>query len=170
MTSQGASPSSPYPATFDVDRPATMSRAHVFLRILILVLASWIIGTWGWMGFLYLGLPATAAILIAQKNGNRYLTENGDHVTGALALIVGVLAYLSLLTDELHGAGRRPVRLTIVCSGSPTVGSALVRILQAVPSALVLVVLGLVSSIVWLIAAVSILLTERYPARLWNFQ
>ena len=33
-----------------------------------------------------------------------------------------------------------------------------------------LALLCLVSSIVWLIAAVSILLTERYPARLWNFQ
>ena len=38
------------------------------------------------------------------------------------------------------------------------------------PSALVLALLGLVSSIVWLIAAVSILFTEKYPAPLWNFQ
>jgi integrase len=67
MTRPGSSPSTPYPATLDLDRPSKMSRAHVFLRILILILASWIIGTWGWMGLLYLGLPTTAAVLIALR-------------------------------------------------------------------------------------------------------
>ena len=33
-----------------------------------------------------------------------------------------------------------------------------------------LALLGLVSWIVWLIAAVSILVNERYPENLWNFQ
>jgi len=170
MTKQSSSPSSPYPATFNVDRPSKMGRAHVFLRILILVLASWIIGTWGWMGLLYLGLPAVAAILIAQKSGTRYLTENGDRITGWVAFVVGVLAYLALLTDELPGASRQPVRLKVVRSGSPTVGGALLRIVKAIPSALMLALLSLVSSIVWLIAAISILLREQYPAPLWNFQ
>ena len=40
MTNASSSPSSPYPATFDVSRPAKLSRAHLFLRILILVLAA----------------------------------------------------------------------------------------------------------------------------------
>jgi hypothetical protein len=170
VTRPSSSPPSPYPVTFDLDRPSKMSRAHVFLRIVILILASWIIGTWGWMGLLYLGLPATAAVLIAHKNGTRYLTENGDRVTGWVAFIVGALAYLALLTDELPGAGRQPVRLAVARSGSPTVGSALLRILKAIPSAIALALLGLASSIVWLIAAVSILLTEQYPTKLWNSQ
>lgn len=170
MTKPSSSPFSPYPATFDVSRPSKMSRAHVFLRVLILVLASWILGTWGWMGLLYLGLPAVAAILIAQKNGTRYLTENGDRVTGWVEFVAGVLAYLAFLTDELPGAGRQPVRLTVIRSGSPTVGSALLRIFKAIPSAFVLALLTLLGSIVWLIAAVSILFTEQYPAPLWNFQ
>ena len=147
-----------------------MSRAHVFLRILILVLASWIIGTWGWMGLLYLGLPAVAAILIAQKSGTRYLTRTGDRVTGWVGFVVGVLAYLAFLTDELPGGGRQPVRLSVTRAGSPTVGSALLRIPKAIPSAFVLALLALVGSIVWLIAAVSILFTEEYPEPFWNFQ
>ena len=170
MTMPSSSTSSPYPVTFDVDRPSKMSRAHVFLRILLLVLASWIIGNGGWMGFVYLGLPVAAAILIAQKNGKRYLSEDGDRVTGWVAFIVGVLAYLSLLTDELPGAGREPVRLAVVRSGSPTVATALLRILKSIPSAIVVALLGIVSSIVGLIAAISILLKERYPERLWTFQ
>jgi hypothetical protein len=159
-----------YPVTFEIDRPATMSRAHVFLRILILVLASWIAGSGGGLGLVYLGLPAVAAILIAQKDGKRYLTDDGDRVTGWVAFIVGVLAYVALLTDELPGGGRQPVRLEIVRSGSPTVGSALLRIVKAIPSALVLALLSIISSLVGLIAAISILLNERYPERLWTFQ
>ena len=40
-----------------------MSRAQVFLRILIVVLASWILGSGSGLGLVYLGLPALAAIL-----------------------------------------------------------------------------------------------------------
>jgi hypothetical protein len=111
-----------------------------------------------------------AAILIAQKTGERYVAEDGERVTGWIAFVVGLLAYLALLTDELPGSGRRPVRLEIVRSGSPTVGSALLRIVTAIPSALVLVLLGGVGWFVWLIAAISILLNERYPESVWNFQ
>jgi hypothetical protein len=159
-----------YPVTFELERPPTMSRAHVFLRILIIVLASWIVGSGGGLGLVYLGLPAAAAILIAQKNGERYLTEDGARVSGWVAFIVGVLAYVALLTDELPGAGRQPTRLEIVRSGSPTVGTALLRIVKAIPSVLVLALLGIVSSLVGLIAAISILINEHYPERLWTFQ
>ena len=161
---------SAYPVTFDLERPSGMSRAHVFLRILILVLVSWIAGSSGWLGLVYLGLPAIAAILIAQKGGDRYLREEGDRVSRWITFVVGVLAYVALLTDELPGGGKQPVRLEIVRSGAPTVGSALLRIIRAIPNALVLALLGLVSWVVWLIAAISILRNERYPESLWRFQ
>ena len=159
----------PYPATFEIERPPTMSRAHVFLRILILVLASWILGSGSGLGLIYLGLPAVAAILIAQKGGERYLTDDGDRVTRWVAFIVGVLAYLALLTDQLPGGGRQPagsrslLRLTDGRHGA-------LRIVKAIPSVVILALLGLVSAVVGLIAAISILINERYPERLWNFQ
>jgi Domain of unknown function (DUF4389) len=162
--------SASYPVTFDLTRPAAMSRAHVFLRILILVLVSWIAGASGWLGLVYLGFPAAAAILVAQKGGERYLDEDGERVTGWIAFTVGVLAYVALLTDELPGGDKPPVRVAIVRSGSPTVARALLRIISAIPSALVLALIGLVSWAVWLIAATSILLNERYPEGLWRFQ
>jgi hypothetical protein len=170
MTKQNSPSLSSYPVFFELERPDKMSRAHVFLRILILALASWIVGAGGSLGLVYLGLPAAAAILIAQKSGERYLAEDGERVTSWVALIVGVLAYLAFLTDELPGRGRRPVRLEIIRSGSPTVGGALQRILKAIPSALVLALLGIVSAVVGAIAAIWILLSERYPESLWNFQ
>ncbi|HEY5271887.1 MAG TPA: DUF4386 family protein [Acidimicrobiales bacterium] len=159
-----------YPVNFDLERPETMSRAHVFLRIALLILLSWIAGSGGGVGLVYLGVPAAAAILIARKGGARYVDEDGPRVTGWLAFIIVVLAYLALLTDELPGNGRQSVQFEIVRSGSPTVGSALWRIVNAIPSALVLFLISLISSIVSLIAAVSILVTEHYPEGLWNFQ
>ena len=159
-----------YSVNFYLQRPATMSRAHVFLRIALLILLSWIASSGGGVGLLYLGVPVVAAILIARKGGARYVGEDGARITGWLAFIVGVVAYLALLTDELPGGARQPVHFEIVRSGAPTVGSALWRIVKAIPSALVLFLISLISSIVSLIAAVSILVTEHHPEGLWNFQ
>ncbi len=159
-----------YPVTFDLDRPAKMGRAQLFLRILLLILVSWIAGSGGGLGLVYLGIPVVVAILIAQKGGERYVAEDGERVTSWLTFIVGLLAYVALLTDELPSSSRSVVRLDIVRSGSPTVGTALLRILQAIPSALVLALIGIVGSIVWVVAAVFILLNESYPETLWNFQ
>ncbi len=158
------------PVRFDVVRPPTMARAHVALRILILVLTSWLTGSTMQLGIVYVGLPVLAAVLIAQKDGSRYVAEDGERVTRWLEVLVGLIAYLALLTDELPLGGRRPVRFAIDRSGAPTVGSALVRILKAIPSALALALIGIVSWIVWVLAAVSILFSERYPESLWNFQ
>jgi hypothetical protein len=159
-----------YPVTFTLERPSKMSRAQVFLRILIVILASWIVGSGGWFGLVYLGLPVVAAILIARKGGRRYLDEDGDRMTNSVRFLVGVLAYLAYLTDDLPGGDRSAVQFEVVRSGSPTLVSALLRIVKAIPSCLVLALLSIVSTIVSLIAAISILLMERYPARLWNFQ
>jgi hypothetical protein len=159
-----------YSVTFDLERPAKMSRQHVLLRILLLVLVSWIAGSAGGLGLVYFGFPIAAAILIAQKGGARYLAEDGGRVAGWIEFTVGLLAYVALLTDELPGGGRQPVRFEVVKSGSPTASSALLRIVTAVPSALVLVLIGLAGWIVWLLAAISILVNESYPENLWNFQ
>lgn len=127
----------------------------------------------GWLGhpwgLLWLGLPAVAAILVSQKGGRRYLDEDGSTMTRALNWILDLVAYLALLTDELPGRGRHPARLEVDRSGSPSVGSALLRILYAIPSLIVLAVLGFVGAIVWLIGVVLVLAGERYPESLWRF-
>jgi hypothetical protein len=155
---------------FDVERPATMSRAHVFLRVAILALLSWIGTSGSWPGLFYLGFPVVAAVLVAQKGGERYLAEDGERVTRWIGFAVGLIAYLALLTDKLPDGAQRNVRLEIARSGSPSVGSCLVRILKAIPSAFVLFLYGVVGWFVWVIAAISILVSERYPASLWNFE
>ena len=159
-----------YPVTFDVARPAKMARVHVVLRLVIVIVASSVTGNFGGLGLVYLFFPVVAAVLISQKDGARYLAEDGERVTRWIAFVVGVLAYIAMLTDELPGGGRTPVRVEIQRSGTPTAGSALLRILYAIPSALVLALIGIASWVVWIIAAISVLINETYPEGLWRFQ
>jgi len=154
------------PVTFEVERPPVFQRAHVFLRIALLVVVGWIGHPFG---LLWLGLPVVAAILVSQKGGRRYLDESGPTVTRVLNWILDLVAYLALLTDELPGQGEHPVRFDVERSGSPTTGSALVRILYAIPSVIVLAILGFVGAIVWVIAVVSVLVDRSYPESLWRF-
>ena len=162
-----------YPVAFDVERPAAFQRAHVFLRLVILILLGVVVGGWfAPFGLVFLAFPVLAAVFVAQKGGRRYVEEDGPAITGVLRWVVGALAYLAALTDRLPGGGggEPVVRFDVQRSGSPTVGSALLRIVYAIPSAIALTILGVASSVVWLVALIGILLTESYPEALWRFQ
>src|SRR5690242_7550902 len=121
------------PVTCDVERPPTFQRAHVFLRIGVLIVIGWLGHPWG---LLWLGPPVVAAILVSQKGGQRYLDESGPTVTNALNWVLDLLAYLALLTDDLPSRGVHPARFRVEQSGSPSLGSALLRLLYAIPSLL----------------------------------
>ena len=153
--------------TVQVNRPPDFQRAHVLLRVVLLIVIGWLGHP---AGLLWLGLPAVAAILISQKGGTRYLDENGPTVTRVLNWIIDIVAYMALLTDELPGQGEHPARFQVERSGSPTVGSALLRIVYVIPSLIVLAILTFVGAIVWTIAAVLVLVGESYPEGLWRFQ
>jgi hypothetical protein len=111
----------PYPVVLDVERPPAFQRAHVFLRVALLVVIGWIGHP---LGLLWLGLPVVAAVLVSQKGGQRYLDETGPTVSRVLGWILAVVAYLALLTDRLPDRGEKPVGFYVERSGSPSVGSA----------------------------------------------
>jgi Domain of unknown function (DUF4389) len=156
----------PYPVVFDVERPPTFERAHVVLRIVLLVVIGWIAHP---IGLPWLGVPLVAAILIAQKGEQRYLDEEGSTVTRILGLIVELAAYLALVTDRLPGEGAQSVSFRVERSSPPTLGAALLRIVNVIPSLIVLAILTFIGSIVWVIAVVGVLVNERYPERMWRF-
>lgn len=162
-----------YGVSFDTTRQVKFDRAQVFVRILIVVILWILAGAFGWvLGLLYLGVPVLAAVLISQKGPERYLAEAPETMTKWLRYIIGFYAYLSLLTDRLptdEAAAQEAVRFDILTSGSPSTGNALVRIVLAIPSAIVLGLLWLVGAILVLIAAVSILVNETYPGGIYDF-
>lgn len=155
-----------YPVTFEIERPPAFDRAHVFLRIGVLAVIGWAVQP---VGLLWLGLPVVAAFLISQKSGERYLAEDGPTVTRALNWIVDVVAYVALLTDRFPSLDEHTVRYEVERSGSPTKRSALLRIVHAIPSVMVLAVLTWVATIVWFFAMVLVFFTGRYPESWWRF-
>lgn len=154
------------PVSVEVERPPAFQRAHVFLRVALLIVIGWLGHP---LGLLWLGLPVVAAILVSQRGSQRYLDADGPKITHVLGWIVAAIAYLALLTDQLPGGTEEGVRFEVERSGSPTVGSALLRILYAIPSLIVLALLLLVGAFVWLLAVVLVLVNERYPESAWRF-
>ncbi len=154
-----------YPVTFDVSRPEKFERPHVFLRILVYMLLGWI------LGLVYMAVPVVAAVFVSQKGADKYLEEDGPRITGGLRWLIALYAYLAILTDRFPTEKPEEiVRFEVSTGGSPTVGSALLRLIYSIPSALVLGLLTWVSYVVWVIAAVMVLIQENYPDGLYNFQ
>lgn len=160
-----------YPITFDTTRPRRFQRAQVFLRILIAIVMSLVISYLGTFGVIYLALPVASAIFLSQRNGERFLAEDGKRIGQWLRWILAFYAYLAFLTDRLPTEKPQDwVRLDIIRGGSPSVGSALLRLVTSIPSALALALLSIVSGFIWIIAAVWVLASESYPQPLYNFQ
>jgi len=158
-----------YPVTFDVSRPEKFERPQLFLRILVAIILWVLAGIIGWV--FYLAFPVLAAIFVSQKGPEKYLEEDGPRMTEWLRWVVAIFAYLLILTERFPTEKpEETVRFEVSPGGSPTVGSALLRLIYSIPSVLVLGLLGIVSAVVWVIAAVMVLIQENYPDGLYNFQ
>lgn len=160
-----------YPVTFDAGRPETHDRVQIVIRILVLILLS-IVGSFhGLLGLLYVAIPVLAAILISQKGARAYLDGAGSNMGLWLRYVVAFYAYVLLLTDRLPTDDVKTiVRLDFAPDAEPTAGGVLVRIITAIPHGIVLAILGVVSLVLWVIAAVMVLVQERYPEGIWSFQ
>lgn len=160
-----------YPVVFDAERPEQHARVQVVIRILILILLSILGSAAGVLGLLYLAVPVLAAILISQKGARAYLDDADRNVGLWLRYVVAFFAYMLLLTDRLPTEDpKQIVRFEFTPDAEPTAGGVLVRIITAIPHAIVLAILGIVSAVLWVIAAAMVLVQERYPEGIWSFQ
>ncbi len=159
-----------YPATFNVEAPEEFDKAQVFLRILIVIVLSVLqIGSIVFSAA-YLVLPVLAGVLVSQKGADQYLAEAEQGPTKWLRYLMGFYSYMALATDKLPtSAPEDVVDLQLQTSGTPTVGSALMRIILAIPHAIVLALLGIVFAVCWLVAAIAILIGGSYPEWAKNF-
>ena len=158
-----------YPATFDVQQPTQeFDKAQVALRIVIIILLGWLLDAV--LSFAYLALPVIAAILISQKGAEQYLAEAEAGPTKWLRYLLGFYSYMALATDKMPTQEpEQVIQLHVQTTGSPTVGSTLVRIILGIPHAIVLGIVGIAFAVVWLIAAISILINGSYPDWAFNF-
>ena len=85
--------------------------------------------------------------------------------------IVAYYAYVFFLIDRLPSEGvEEQVKFDVQRGGSPSVGSALLRWIYSIPSAIVVGLLGAVSEVLWVIAAIMVLVQENYPDGIYDFQ
>lgn len=162
-----------YPVTFDVVRPERWDRVQVLLRLLILVALGFLGIQLGWVFVaLYLALPVIAAVLISQRGAEAYLQGPGAQILQVLRWWDAGVAYLGFVTDRFPTSTEdlTTARLDAWPGGSPTVGTALSRLITSLPELLVLAILSWVGAVMWLIAAVVVLFTEQVPDFAWRFQ
>jgi hypothetical protein len=157
-----------HPVQLDIEHPKHTARIHVVTRLALLA-AFAALGCSGIYWFLYLALPALAALGVLRKSGERYLAEDAPRIVRILRWFASAYAYLWLLTDVLPTADGGPVDLRVDVGGHPTAGSALLRLLFTAPALLLLVLLSAAAGILWLVGAVFILVRERIPGAVADF-
>jgi hypothetical protein len=128
------------------------------------------LGAFAWaIGVVYLIIPIAAAVLISDRGPVRYFQYT--RVQRFICWYLALYSYLSLLSDRFPTEKpERIVTFEVTPAGSPTVGSALLRLVTSFPSGLVLAALGLVGLVIWLMATVCVLVQEDYPQPLYDFQ
>jgi hypothetical protein len=155
----------------DVERPTSYQPVQLAVRLLIMVMLAAVGAPLGWLFHaLYLVLPLVAAFA-GPAFGERYPQELGRPLVGALRWLLALYAYLGLLTDRLPvDEERLGIRFDVACSGTPSIGGALMRWVTSFPALIVIWVLGIVSTVLWLFAAVAIVARGQVPAAIYEFQ
>lgn len=157
-----------YPATFDVPRPTqSFDRGQTAMRVLLILVIYFILS--GVVGLIWWALPIFGAILISQKGAQKYLEEAEKGPVTWIRLVLGFWTYAALLSDKLPLENPSEVGFKVQTNGSPSVGQALLRIILVIPHAFVLAILGWIAGIVWVITAISVLMSGSYPEFAYNY-
>jgi len=162
--------SSDYPVQIDVTSPPHFDRVQLLLRIGIGILLGWLGLTAGWLVCLLFGaLPLIAAVAISSERDG-YLEKVAPQIWSVLDWFLRLSAYMLLLVDRFPTDEARGVVTAIRYTGHPTAGSALARLITSVPSGVFLMLLWFVSSVLWVVAALAVLLGLAMPRSILGFQ
>jgi hypothetical protein len=160
-----------YPVDIEVTPPPRYERMQLLLRVAILIALGIAGVSMGWaFGLLYLFLPIIAAVGISSQGPTGYL-EKSETLRRVLSWFVSLQAYMLLVIDRFPVGAEAPgVHMTIEPGGTPTATTALLRWFSSIPSALLLMVFGIVSGVLCFVGALFILFTETQPAGIVRFQ
>ncbi len=153
-----------YPVHYSAARPAHFSRLQLLVRILaFMVLGVAGISLGAVYMLAYLALPVFAAIRLSSgRDPAVFVAEDGARITRLVRWFAAVYAWFGLVAEKVpERSPDETVRVDIEPAGHPTVASALWRLLLGLPSALALWLLGVIGGLVWLWAAIMVLVHER---------
>src|SRR4051812_503573 len=151
--------------------PPRFDRSQLLLRIVLAAVLGWLGLTAGWLACaLFGGLPLIAAIAISAAGPEGYLKRIAPPIWSVLDWLLQLSAYMLLVVDRFPADGARDVIVELRHTGRPTIGSALARLVTSLPSGLVLMLLWCVSSVLWVVAALTIILGMEMPNAILGFQ
>lgn len=161
----------PHPVRFEVEAPEARDRVHVLIRLALLAAIA-TVGCSSAYWLLYLALPPATALVIGQHGPARYLADDAPRAVRILRWVAAAYAYAWLLTDAYptgaaEGAGA--VVFEVDAGGSPTPGSALLRIVYSLPALLLLAILSMAAGFLWVFGAAAILVTRHLPPGVRDF-
>lgn len=160
----------PYPVQLEVSSPPQFERIQLLVRFAITITLGWLGITAGWLTcLLFLALPIVAAVVISTKGADFYLQTTSAKLWPVLTWLLSFAAYMLLLTDRVP-VDEDSLKTELHPTGRPTIGSALLRVIFSIPSAIALCFLGFVSFVLWCIALGSILFTARVPESILSWQ
>jgi hypothetical protein len=160
-----------YPLQLDVESPPRFERVQLLLRLAIAIGLGWLGITAGWLTWLlYLSLPVLAAIILSTSDPQRYIDDVGPRLWRALSWLLAFSAYMLLLVDRFPVSETNGVRIDLQRTGRPSTTSTLLRLITSIPSALVLSLLGIVSCLLFVVGAVTILAGIDMPGSVLTFQ
>jgi hypothetical protein len=160
-----------YPVQIEATSPLRFDRIQLALRLVIAIALGWVGASAGWLGCaLFLALPVIAAIVISTRGAQAYLDDVGPRVWRLVSWLLAFSAYMLLLVDRFPAGEPTGVQIQIRPDARPATGTALLRLITSLPSGFVLAILGCVSSVLFVIGAVMILVDERVPTWILGFQ
>lgn len=160
-----------YPVQLDVTSPPRFERIQVVLRFAIAITLGWLGSITGWLpGLVFFALPVIAATVVSARGAQRYLDDVAPTLWRAIRWLLALTAYMLLLVDRFPAGEMTDVEVHVQVDAHPTTGSTLLRLITSIPSACVLGILGIASSVLFVVGVVTILIDGQVPRVVLAFQ
>ena len=160
-----------YPVQLDVTSPLRYERIQLVLRFAIALALGWLGSITGWLpGLVFFALPVIAATVVSTRGAQRYLDDVAPTLWRAIRWLLALWAYMLLLVDRFPAGEVTDVQVNVQVGAHPTTGSTLLRLITSIPSAFVLGILGIVSSVLCVVGVVTILIDGQVPRAILAFQ
>jgi hypothetical protein len=160
-----------HPVHYAVPRPPYFSRLQLLLRLIAFCAIGMLGLSFGAVfAAAYVALPAFAAARISAEGGVRYVERDGPHVVAALRWLAAVSAWAGLIAEQPPlSSPEETVHLEIESRPMGTASTALWRLVTGLPSAFALTILCWLGVLVWMWAALTVLLRERVDERAFRY-
>jgi len=152
-----------YPVHYEVTKPTRFTRLQMLVRLVASAVTSLLGFSLGlFYPVVYLVLPVYAAVRLGGRHAADYLRVDAPRVVRLLAWMGVIYAWFALVTDRLPASeDHEEVHIAVEPMGSPTMATAMARLVLGLPSAFALSCLGFVGVFVWFWSALRVFLFEE---------